>query len=279
MKFTLIFAFWIAVLQISPSSAAEAADSGPVDYVWWRMTGQEWARDGGVVTSYELVFSRSRGDIKLSDAEVVFTSTRRGAGGAASEIFTKDISQIDGTYHVDIYSGRNEKIVLLAKARAGEKQFYAGTLLRGFGQSGNTDPEATRIETMPYWPRLLLVGEEYFYRAQTGAPLNVHIKNAKTMHIFENGALVGALAPSEAGFYTYTPPHDQELSRAGFSAKNDLVFVAVIENENAVISLYLPIYRAFYGQIDLKGGLGVTAASALLCLASVLYSGRRFRWK
>ena len=98
------------------------------------------------------------------------------------------------------------------------------------------------------------------------------------MHVFENNAPIGTLTLGDTGFYTYTPPHDKILSRAGYSAKNDLAFVVELEDESGAVSLYLPVYRAYYGQISLKGGLGVTAASALLCLVSVLYCGGRFRW-
>ena len=281
MKFTMIFAFYIAWIAMFPvSQGATAAESSPVDHIWWRMTGQERTRSNSVVTSYELLFSRSRNDMKLSGIEVILISTKRGgAGEKISEIYAKDIYEIDGTYRVDIYSGGNEKFVLLAKARAGEKQFYARTLLRGFGQSGATGHEATRIEAIPDWPKLRLAGEEFFFRAQTGTPLNVYIENAEVVHIFENSTLIYTLTPDDATFYTYIPPHDTALSRAGYSAKNDLVFVAELKNGSDTVSLYLPVYRAFYGRISLKGGLGVTAASALFCLASVLYRGRRFRWK
>jgi hypothetical protein len=284
MKFSLIFALyivvWIAMFPVSPGSAAEMTGFGPVDHIWWRMTGQERTRDNGVVTSYELIFSRSRDDMKLSDVEMVFISTKLdGTGEKISDVYTKNLYEIDGKYRVDIYSGENEQIALLAKARTGEKQLYARTLLRGYGQSGKTDPEATRIDTILNWPKLRLANEEYFFRAQAGTPLNVHIENARAIHIFENNTFIGTLTPDDTGFYTHTPPHDKELSRAGFSAKNDLVLVAALENGSVAVSLYLPVYRAFYGRVSLKGGLGVTAASALFCLASVLYRGRRFRWK
>ena len=278
MKFSLLFVLWIAMLPVSLGSFAEAAEFSLIRCAWWRMAGQVRTRDNGIVTSYELICSQD--DMKPSDVEMIFISTRRaGAGETISEIYTKDVSETKGAYRVDIYSGRYEKIELLSKIRVGEQQFYTKALLFGYGESGKTDPEATRIETMPNWPSFRLVGEEYFYRPQTGIPLNVHIENGpQVMQIFVNNAHVGTETLGDTNFYTYTPPHDKTLSRAGYSAKNDLVFAVELEDGRGVVSLYIPVYRAYYGQISLKGGLGVTAASALLCLASILYSGGRFRW-
>ena len=272
----LILALWVAMFPVFPGSLP-AAGSDPGEYVRWRMTGQKRTRDNGVATSYEL--AGSRGDMKLSDVELIFISTRRaGAEGKITEAYAKNLTEAGGAYHVDIYSGRYERIALLAKARGGEKRFYARTLLNGYGESGKTDPEAARIEKIPDWPQLRLAGEEYFYRAQTGAPLNIHIENGpRAVRVFENNSPIGIQALADTGFYTYTPAHDKTLSRAGYSAKNDLAFVAELENGDAV-SLYLPVYRAYYGQTSLGAGLGVAVASAIFCLGSVLWRGRKFRW-
>lgn len=249
------------------------------EHVWLRMAGQERTGDNGVKTSYELMCS-SR-SMKISGLELFFFSTtRREAGGVVTEIYTKDFSELNGKYYVDIYSGRPEKIALFAKANVGEQRFYAGTLLSGYGQSGKMDTEARLIETMPDWPRLNLAGEEFFYYAQTGTPLNIRIENGpQAMGVFENNTFIGARALDGAGFYTYTPPHDKKLSHGGNSAKKDLVFVVAPDDGRGAVSLYLPVYRAYLGQISVKGGLGVMAASAFLCLVLVLYRGRRFRWR
>ena len=298
MRVAFIFVLWTVITPILLGSISEAAESMPAGCARWRMSGQERTRDGGMTTSYELVCPQE--NMELSDVELVFISTRRdGKSGEISEIYKKTPSGVDGAYSVEIYSGRSERIVLLAKVRVGEKLFYAKTLLNGYGQSGKMDPEATRIGKLPDWPQLRLAGEEYFYRAQTGTPLDVHIESGpkvdgpkvngpkvngpkvdgpQVMHVIENNMSVGTRTLGDAGFYTYTPPHDKTLSRAGYSAKNDLVFVVELEDGGDIVSLHLPIHRAYYGQISLRGGLLVTASSALLCLASVLYNGRRFRW-
>jgi hypothetical protein len=44
-------------------------------------------------------------------------------------------------------------------------------------------------------------------------------------------------------------------------------------------SFYLPVYRAYYGQIDRRSGLAVLAASMLAALAWVGWRGRKFQWR
>ena len=279
MKFTLFFTLCATMLTVSPCLTAEATEPNTVEYVWLRRAKQERTRDNGVNTSYELLYSRN--DVRLSGAELVIVSTTRPeAGGEVSEVYTKTLSEVDGKHCVDIYSGRYEKIAILAKASVGEKYFYAGTLLSGYGQSGKSDAEATRIDAVPDWPRLLLAGEESFYYAQTGTPLNVRIENGpEVMGIYENNAFIGTMALDNAGFFSYTPPHDKALSQGGNSATKDLVFVVELKDGRGVVSLYLPVHRAYLGQVSLKGGLGVMGASAVLCLVLVLYRSRRFRWR
>ena len=276
MKFGIIFIVLALIFPFFHSSIVEASKSNNLDCVWWQMTEQDRTLDNGVVTSYELICSRS--DMKLSDIELVFISSIWDKeSGEPAKAYKKDLSELDGKYRVDIYSGRSERIVLLAKMRSGGKTFYARALMNGYGQSGKPDPEATEIGKTPDWPQLRLSDEESYYRAQTGMPLNINIENGpQLVHIIENNTPIGTQELEKNGFYTYTPPHDEALSKSGYSAKNDLTFAAEIEN--GVTSLYLPIYRAYYGQISLKGGLAVIAISASLCLASVLNHGRRFRW-
>ena len=277
MKFSLILLMILALIfPFFYNSIANAAESNNLDCVWWQMTGQDRTQDNGVVTSYELV--RSRNDMELSDIELVFISSIWNKdSGEPAKVYTKDISELNGKYRIDIYSGRSERIVLLAKIRSGEKTFYARTLVNGYGQSGKPDPEASEIDKIPDWPQLRISGEESYYRAQTGTPLNIYIENGpQLIHIIENNTPIETQELDNNGFYTYTPPHDEALSKAGYSAKNDFTFAA--ESEDSVVSLYLPIYRAYYGQISLKGGLAVIAFSASFCLVSVLNRGRRFRW-
>lgn len=255
---------------------AEARDGASC--LWWRMAGQQRTRDNGVMTSYEL--RGPHGAVALSDVEVVFKTTERnGASGAMPDIYAKDISSADGGYRVDIYSGRYERIEILAKARIGGKIFYAKTLLNGYGQSGKIDPKARRLHTMPNWPKLSLGGEEFFFRAQAGTPLKTHIAGGPpAVGIYLNDTYIGTQKNDGEGFYVYTPAHDKKLSAAGYSAWNNLVFVAEPEDGRGVVSLYLPVCRAYYGQVSLRGGLALIGASTLFCFASVWYRGRRFRW-
>jgi hypothetical protein len=277
MKIFFILAISILPYFFTPSDAKAAPAP---DCIWWRMIRQERMRDDGISISYELVPPEE--NAALGDVEVVFISHRRSPEGNAEPpvVFAKKILEAEGAYTLDIYSGRYERIEILARARAGGGWQYAKTLTNGYGQSGRDDPSAERIPAVPDWPSLRIAGESYFYRQQTGQMIRLEgASGAETVDVFEDGVFARGMTGDSDGHCDYVPPHDAALSRQGYSAKKDLVFVADMKHSGEKRSLSLPLYRAYYGQIDLRSGLAVLVAAALLSLGAVLRAGMRFRWR
>jgi hypothetical protein len=142
------------------------------------------------------------------------------------------------------------------------------------------DPDAERVDAAPEWPNFRLVDWEGYYRAQTGTPISVKIDPlSPSVRVFENQFEISVVEADENGAFTYVPPHDKALSRSGASAKKDLIFEAILPDNHGTASFYLPVYRAYYGQTSLKGGLAVMSASVFLGLGFVAAWNRRFRWR
>ncbi|MDR1915441.1 MAG: hypothetical protein LBQ58_02580 [Synergistaceae bacterium] len=271
----------LSLLAASTPAALHAAEED-MDFLWLNMTGQSRTRDGGMVASFDLhVPSGARAD----DVEVVYRAMSRAGTGAersygAPEAFRKRPEKSgSGTMSVTVYSGRTETIELMASARIGDTRHYASTVFSCFGESGNADPDAERMDSMPDWPAFKIDAGRYYFRAQTGIPIELSLDSGPSaIGIFEARAPAPDVMRNQSGGYIYTPPHDEELADAGYTAKKDVVFTAMMP-DGVNISFYLPVYRAFYGQTDLRGGLGVLSGSAAVCLALVAQAGRRFKWR
>jgi hypothetical protein len=271
---TLLF-FYIVIPAVSAPAALP--DDEAMDFVWWRITGQGRTPDGGMTVDLELIGP----DGALDDAEVAYKSTpRHGSGGASSygpvEAYRKKFNS-----PFSIYSGRTERIELMASVLIEGRKFYASAAFSCYGESGRSDQDSERVDTAPGWPSFHLVTDtksQIFYRAQTGTPVTLSIEGSpSSVIVFEKGVPAAAF-PGQSGTYSYTPPHDRELAESGYSAKNDLVFAASLP-DGSVTSFYVPVFRAFYGQINLAGGLAVLASGALLSLGLVWRAGRRFPWR
>jgi hypothetical protein len=173
-------------------------------------------------------------------------------------------------------------IDLRGKFSSGGQVYYAQCLFSCYGESGAADPEAERLSGAPDWRSAALPRDDkkFFYRAQTGEEIIVSsgIPRAR-VSVFDNGGFVSALEADDAGIFTYTPPHDKELAKAGYSAKKDIVFGVYLPEERACLSLSIPVHRAFYGNTSLSGGLSVLAVSALAALSAVAARGRKFQWR
>jgi hypothetical protein len=128
----------------------------------------------------------------------------------------------------------------------------------------------------------LLTGGNFF-RVQAGAELTIRITPAPNrLRIFENLVLTERPIVNGEGLYRYTPPHEASLSRSGYGAKKDLLFVADLpggRDAPSRLSFYLPVYRAFYGQISYRGGLAVLLSAILAALALIWHWNRRFPWR
>ncbi|MDR3076407.1 MAG: hypothetical protein LBU26_03815 [Synergistaceae bacterium] len=273
-----ILVLTVGLLPLGKTWGNIAAAADMTEPVWWSITAQTRSSDGGTMVSLDLVCPRG---MKIDDADVVYVSTPR---GGSPEVFRKKISIPEdlSPVQVGIYSGRYEQIDLRGRFSSGGRVYYAQTLFNCYGESGTVDKDAELIPAAPEWRTVSLAepGGRYFYRAQAGQTITVITGvHGRPVKIFENGEQVATVESGGSGNCSYAPPHDKELARRGPSAKKDLTFEIPLPDENGFLSFSLPVYRAFYGQASLGGGISVLLAAVAVSLSFVLLMGRRFRWR
>ncbi|MDR3221193.1 MAG: hypothetical protein LBU46_04175 [Candidatus Accumulibacter sp.] len=242
------------------------------DFLRWRLIGQKGSPDGGTLTT--LALESPREGLPWERLEIVYRSfSRRGP----PEIYRKNVTPNQS--EIELYSGHPEKIELNARAEKDGVAYYARSIVFAYGDSGRSDPGSERLDSTPSWPGFS-VASERFYRAQAGSELTLQT-DARPEHveIYENGSLVSTPTPNDAGYYSYTPPHDPKLLKSWRSAWKSLVFAAELPRRRIRFSFYLPVYRAYYGQVDYRGGLAVLAVAMLAALAWVGWRGRKFQWR
>lgn len=271
LAFILVFFLSVSIPLVFVDGAAAADDE--MDFLHWRMVSQDKTRDGGMRVSFTLCLPRG-----AEDLEVAYRTMPRGGSGGEPETYRKRPDGIDGdAASVTIYSGREENVELMARARRGDAWQYASAVFSCFGESGNADPDAERGGGAE-WPVFHVETGPYYFRAQTGMPLKLSLDSGpESILVFERGVPAGAIPRDAPGGYTYVPPNDDELSEAGYTAKKDVVLAAAAHS--GLVSFYVPVYRAFYGKTDLRGGIATLSASALAVSALVIRSGRRFPWR
>jgi hypothetical protein len=273
-------AIFLLLCGADPGRAAP----GALDFMWWRAMGSARTADGGMTVEYELYMPP--GMENQSDAEIfVLSSVRLGTSStrayAAPEIFRETAKVRSGSpLKVILYSGRTERMELRVTVRSGDWVYRAGTVVNCYGESGKNGLGMERTDAAPDWPGLQLAMGDGFYRAQAGSPVMVKCGAApEFVEIFENGKLAARAAPDENALFSYVPPHEDALSKAGYSAKKDLVFVAADPDGRGKTTFYLPVYRAYYGRSNIRGGLAALSASAAASLAFLWARGRKFRWR
>jgi len=270
----------ICVLAVFSSPGISHGEA--MDVMWWRMTALERASDGGMTVDFELRSPPGgiSGGIEIYCLSYPRSGTSSTRAYGQPAIYRKRASGDDGSPSVTLYSGRTEKIEMRAKAVSAGRTYYAKTVVLCYGDSGNFDPDAERVESAPEWPGFDFQGEGNFYRAQTGTPVLVMCDfNPPSISVYENEAKVATVTADQDGIYSYVPPHDKELSKSGHSAKKDLVFASPLPGGSGAVSFYLPVHRAYYGNVDVLGGVAVISASAMLSAGLVLVRGRRFKWR
>ncbi|GHV51860.1 hypothetical protein FACS1894216_06880 [Synergistales bacterium] len=274
-----VMAILAFLLQLSVCGAARG---NGMDFIWWRMSGQDRTPDAGMTVAFDLVFPEAA---SADEIDVIYISSplrsyREYGSSGPGEVYRKKIEMPpDGeNVKIVIYSGRTERIDLRARVRFGDRVCYAQTITTCYGQSGHADGEAERIAAAPDWPISGLPAA--YFRAQTGMPVRIIPESAsKLARVYENGALSAILEPGDGGEYSYTPPHDDALRKGGPTAKKDLVFeVSTPENDGA-LSFYLPVYRQFYGNLNLSAGIALLLAAVFVCLLLVARADRRFQWR
>ncbi|MDR2507044.1 MAG: hypothetical protein LBD67_03480 [Candidatus Accumulibacter sp.] len=246
----------------------------------WRLVNQERNEDGGRTMIFQLEGIGKEEGIP----DVIYKSSPRknrrdrNRTFGPPEFYRKQTGA--GQTDFRIYSGRPELIELWARIRRGNGFHYAQTLFAAFGQSGLSDRQSERMESFPDWPAFRLSAGKNFYRAQTGTELTVQITPVPVgMRIYENRVPRSNPSVDAKGLYRYTPPHEANLSKSGFSSKKDLLFVADLPDGQGALSFYLPVFRAYYGQISLKSGLAVLLFTVMLSLAFIWFLNRKFPWR
>ncbi|MDR1275367.1 MAG: hypothetical protein LBL72_03140 [Candidatus Accumulibacter sp.] len=277
-----IFAALLAVFFAHPGARAAALERRAQEVFAWRLVNQERGDDGAFTSTFSLE-GWGTGDAS-GTPEIVYRAARREGRGsgtnryAAPEFYRAKIEA--GASRFSIRSNRSEQLELWAKIRRGDAIHYAQTLFAAFGQSGRGHENAEALDSPPDWPAFALSSVGTFYRAQTGVELAFRVRPTPVgLTIFENRAPVARPSVNAEGFYRYTPPHEAGLAKAGFSAKKDLLIVADLPDGRSRVSFYLPIYRAFHGQADVKGGLSVLLAGAAFASTLVWLWSRKFPWR
>ncbi|MDR1394894.1 MAG: hypothetical protein LBK52_01820 [Deltaproteobacteria bacterium] len=225
-------------------------------YIWWQLISQDQAPDGGHLLQYTLQVSRPA---ELEELEVICRFSpyhREGAvrGYGPGTVYRKMASPRQREFV--FYSGSAGRLEIFAQARSGGRTFLAQTMAAAFGQSGTQDPEGELLDGPPAWPQWTLEGGDRFYRTQAGQLLEVSLAEKPALvRIWEDGVSMASLPGREAGRYQYRSPASTALSQSGYTAlKKDTVFTAYID-DHRTMTFSLPVYRAYYGQLDYSGGL------------------------
>ncbi|MDR1708683.1 MAG: hypothetical protein LBS70_03095 [Candidatus Accumulibacter sp.] len=258
-----------------------ALGAGVDDFLRWRLLALEKVPDGGNRLRFALEGAAER---RPWDAlEVVYRAfplRRPGSPGdpaAAPEIRRKKAAP--NATEIVLYSGRPERIELNARAEKDGRVYYARTLVHSFGESGRGDPESELVDAAPSWPGFEIAPGGYYFSAQAGREVSLRAEpRPARVEVFDDGRLAATLPGAGDAPFRYTPPPGDETRRGGFGASRPLVFAAE-SPPGARFSLYLPVHRAYYGQLDFKGGLLTLAASMLAALAWVGWRGRKFPWR
>ncbi|MDR2141649.1 MAG: hypothetical protein LBR11_07670 [Deltaproteobacteria bacterium] len=250
------------------------------DFIWWKMVSQSQSPEGGHLISYRL---ESPGATAIEDLEVIFrVSPYQRAGAARSfgqgQYFQKIVhpGQRDFVFH----GGQSAKIDIWARARRGERWLFAQTLVATFGQSGLGDSESSALvdfDWAPDWPQWRLAGAEMFYRAQAGQPLSLELSvQPRLVQVLEDQVTMANWPGRELGLYQYVSSQNHQLAQSGYTAqKKDVIFLASL-GQLGEATFALPVYRAYYGQLDYKKGLTVMAAFFVGTIGLVSFHGRRF---
>ncbi|MDR1368445.1 MAG: hypothetical protein LBJ76_07005 [Candidatus Accumulibacter sp.] len=278
----LVVASFAGFPVISPEAHGSPPGYPEQEVFGFRLVSQERNGDGAYVSTFRLDGIGENGT--NATPHIVYRAaarqSRAGARGTYTtpEFYRKQIGT--GTSSFNIPSGRSEQIELWARIRRGDTFHYAQTLFAAFGQSGRGHEDAERLDSLPDWPTFRLSSAETFYRAQTGSELTFQIQPIPVeVSVFENQVPVARLPADGEGFYRYTPPHEVYLAKAGFSAKKDVLIVADLPDDKGRVSFYLPVFRAFYGQANLLGGLIVLSGSMAFSLALVWLRSKKFPWQ
>jgi hypothetical protein len=269
---------WFCFTQTGGSAACSGE---AMDFTWWRMTAQEIDRDGSMLTVFELMMPDGKAPGEIAAFYVTYPqigkrSMRR---YGPPEAYRKVVGiPANGEKPViTIRSGRSERVELFSRIRSGDDLYYAQTMFTGNGGFEARDMDIERIDRIPDWPAFRFADLD-FIRARTETPVLIDCDAAsETVRVFEDRNLTASVRRGELGLYSYTPPHDEALSQASYTTYKDLVMEAKISDGTGTISLYLPLYRVYYGKISLRHGLVSVCIGTCVGLLFLTRQNRRCR--
>ena len=264
----LIFLIWLLCCN-----RAFAAESVPASFIWWSVGTGGGLPDGHFEQTLTLetwpAITVEQPDIWL----------RVNAGRGAAALWRKGEWASSDPWTLIVQSNDYAVVNVFAMTRIDGQPHFAQTRLTLYGQSKETDKNREGSGEGPYWPDFQVRSSGGLYWPQTGQEFSVSLNREiqKNMEVWSGaGELLGEINCSGT-VYTYTPPHDPALNRAGTNASKPLIFVARI-NEGGAASFTQIVHRSRFAGLNKKAGLTVfTAAFLLFCLTAVL-ARRKQSW-
>ena len=200
-------------------------------------------------------------------------------------VYTEPI--VNGTFTIRMSQYSRIRLFVLAGKK--DALYLAHTHLVLFGKSGTTahrTPASPSLaDRLASLPRISLESAEQYYWHQTGVPLGFTIKNAGIpdpgLTVFENGRITPLVPDSpDPHRFTYTPPHDERLKKAGYAAaRHDIVFTRFsLGRHRYHLSYVLHLHRSRYAHDNHRAGAAVLGAGLFGFTVLVLYKRRKRQW-
>ncbi len=202
----------------------------------------------------------------------------------------------DGVVTLFVDKSSHIRLFAIAVNRAGlqKKTLVAHTNLVLFGKSVTPaqrimadDVHANQITLLP---SIQLMSPERYYWHQTGQPLKFYIQSPVDlfpvlpgklqMAVLENHRIT-PLVLNQLLDFSYTPPHDERLKKAGALAlRQDILYASMRDKTSEYALTYsLVLHRSRHGFDNSIAGVFVFGVSLLFCVGLILKKRRTPWWK
>jgi len=256
----------IFLIGLPVCSRVSAVESDPAFFIWWSVGTGGSLPDGRFEQTLTL---ETLLGVAVEQPDV-WLRVNAGRGGAA--FWRKGEWSSSDPWTLIVQSNEYAVVNAFARAEIKGQPHFAQTRLVLYGQSKETDKNRKDSGEGPDWPEFQARSSGEFYWPQTGHEFSVSLsKEAReNMEVWSGGGKLLDEMRNSGTVYTYTPPHDPALNRAGTTASKPLIFVARI-NEGGSASFTQIVHRSRFAGLNKKAGLTVfTAAFLLSCLTAVL---------
>nr|NJM04410.1 hypothetical protein [Desulfobacula sp.] len=263
-------------------SLPATADTGCPDYIWIGCGEQTRVKNGAVTQRY---YVRTDPDTCLNcthgiDYQAFYqfqTSSKKQPYRFAPSLSKEDYYRVpiqcgrDGLYF-DITAETNTRIELYVFGTQGSKRLSAKIVHALFGKAPSRESrDRGEVSRLPEdFPDLRLRPSPGIYYMQTGQAYGLDYTGAGaqagTLSVLENGQHIEDLSVSPDGGFSYTPPHDPKLDRAGsYEFKETVALVKEITPEGDYITSHtLLLHRSYLGRLRLQPGLALFGATILV---------------